>query len=206
MAIGSPDQAARLDQLRVLARAQVWSGYLTEAAIRADLYDAVLDELRDPEPARELADRYVDEAYRELRTAAATWPIPSGFDRLRAAFDALEARGVIVLQACEDHWSADARLREEAAMGTRPRGIAYFTHSDVWHAVEHGMLEVNLWHGTRANVAPGDELLADVQRVLAEHGIASLFDEGRIEVSVAWERRPDSVTAGKPGDGVVQSR
>ena len=199
MAIGSPDQAARLEQLRALAHAQVRSGYLSDSAIRADLYDAVLDELGEAGRAREVADRYVDEAYRDLQDSASTWPTPSGFDRLREAFDELESRGVIVLEACEDHWAADARLREEAARGNRPRGIAYFTHSDVWHAVEHGMLEVNLWHGSSANVAPGDELLDDVQRVLAEHGIASLFDEGRIEVSVAWQRRPESAPASGAG-------
>ena len=196
MAIGSPDQAARLEQLRTLARAQVWSGYLTDSAVRSDVYQAVLDEVDDPARARELATAYVDEAHRDLDVSAASWPTPTAFDRLRAAFDELESRGVIVLEACEDHWAADARLREEAARGNPPRGIAYFTHSDVWHAVEHGMLEVNLWHGTSANVAPGDDLLDLVQRVLADHGIASLFDEGRIEVSVTWQRRPDDVPAG----------
>ena len=51
------------------------------------------------------------------------------------------------------------------------------------------MLELNVWHATSANVAPGDELLALVERTLADHGIASHFDEGRIEVTVAWQRR-----------------
>ena len=52
------------------------------------------------------------------------------------------------------------------------------------------MLELNVWHGSSANVAPGDALLELVQQTLAARGIASVFDEGRIEVSLAWERRP----------------
>jgi hypothetical protein len=81
-------------------------------------------------------------------------------------------------------------LTAAAERGAPPAGIAYFTHADVWHAVEHGMLELNVWHGSSANVAPGDALLALVQETLAANGITSLFDEGRIEVSLPWQRRP----------------
>ena len=51
------------------------------------------------------------------------------------------------------------------------------------------MLEVNVWHGSTANVAPGDALLDDVLAVLARHGLAAHFDEGRLEVSARWRRR-----------------
>ena len=65
----------------------------------------------------------------------------------------------------------------------------WFTPSDVWHAIDEGMLEVNLWHPTTANAAPGDELLDDVIVVLEKHGLESHFDEGRIEVTAFWQRR-----------------
>jgi Domain of unknown function (DUF6891) len=96
----------------------------------------------------------------------------------------------MVLQACDDHWSAAELLQTTSAAGVRPRGIAYYTHTDVWHAVDHGMLEINVWHGDSANVAPGDELLEFVQQTLARNGIESSFDEGRIEATVSWQRRP----------------
>ncbi len=51
------------------------------------------------------------------------------------------------------------------------------------------MLELNLWHGDTANVAPGDDLLGDVVAVLGRHGLAAHFDEGRLEVSMRWQRR-----------------
>jgi Domain of unknown function (DUF6891) len=190
VAIGSPDRAARLDQLRNYARVQVWSGFRPLDDVRTDVLEAVLDEVSDLAEAQRLTTEFVEAAERSLEEAVATWPQITQFDRLQAALTELEAAGIAVLQACEDHWAAQEMLQTLAAAGARPRGIAYFTHTDVWHAVDHGMLEINLWHGDSANVAPGDDLLDVVQGTLARNGIDSLFDEGRIEVTVAWQRRP----------------
>jgi len=52
------------------------------------------------------------------------------------------------------------------------------------------MLEVNLWHGSTANAAPGDPLLTAVVSCFERHGLAAHFDEGRIEVAARWQRRP----------------
>ncbi len=194
MAIGSPDKAARLGQLRTYAKVQVWSGYQGPADVRRDVYDAVLDEVKDADEAAAMTDRYLDDAHAALANAAAGWPSPSAFDRLQAAFAELRSAGVVVLEAVDDHWVAHDTLQRAAEQGSRPRGIVYFTPADVWHAVEHGMLELNVWHGTSANVAPGDDLLELVTATLGRHGIDSHFDEGRVEVSVAWERRPAPAT------------
>jgi hypothetical protein len=67
--------------------------------------------------------------------------------------------------------------------------VAWFTPADVWHAVDEGMLEVNLWHGTTANAAPEDDLLYDVLGILEKHGLRAQFDEGRIEVDAHWQKR-----------------
>jgi hypothetical protein len=190
VAIGSPDKAARLNQLRTYAKVQVWAGYRPAGEVRAEVYDAVLDEVREPDEAASLTAALIAEASAALDAAARDWPSVTAFDRLQAAFAEIEASDVVVLQACEDHWSANELLRQRSAQGKTPWGIAYFTLSDVWHAVEHGMLEINLWHGSSANVAEGDDLLDFLQRTLADHGISSVFDEGRIEVGVAWQRRP----------------
>lgn len=190
MAIGSPDKAARLEQLRSYARVQVWAGFRPLADIRADVLEAVREEVADEREAARLTAEYVDTAEQSLEQAADQWPAATEFDRLQDALSELEASGVVVLQACEDHWAAQEMLQTLAAAGARPRGIAYFTSTDVWHAVEHGMLEINVWHGDSANVAPGDDLLALVQDTFARNGIHSLFDEGRIEATLAWQRRP----------------
>jgi hypothetical protein len=46
-----------------------------------------------------------------------------------------------------------------------------------------------VWHPDTANVAPGEPLLADVLTLLRERGLPAVFDEGRIEVTVNWQRR-----------------
>jgi hypothetical protein len=95
-----------------------------------------------------------------------------------------------VLQGCDDHWAAKAVLDLRAAAGDPPRGVAWFTPPDVWHAVDEGMLEVNVWHGDTANAAPGDALLDDVIAAFGAQQLPAHFDEGRIEVSAHWQRRP----------------
>lgn len=190
MAIGSPDRAARLQELRTYARVQVRSGYASPDDVRRDVLEAVLEEITEPVKAQEHTDVLIEAARAELAAAASSWPEVTSYDRFEHALVALEGLDVVVLQACQDHWAADAELRHRAGTDRAPRGLAYFTPSDVWHAVEHGMLEVNVWHGDTANVRAGDELITLVQRVFADHGIDSHFDEGRLEVGFAWQRRP----------------
>lgn len=199
MAVGSLDKAGRIEQLRTFARCQVWSGYRSDPEVRAEVYDAALAEERDPARAQALTEEVLTVARRDLEVASATWPARSGFDRLQDAFVDLRAADVIVLEAVDDHWSANERLTRDRSAGHAPRGIAYFTHPDIWHAVEHGMLELNLWHGTSANVAPGDELLDLVLATLRRHGIEAIFDEGRIEATVSWQRRPSASPAATAG-------
>ena len=190
MAIGSLDRSGRLNQLRTFTAVQLRSGYRSADEVRADVMDAVRAEVGSPGEAARLTDEYVSDALAAWREEAGSWPEPTQHDRLIEALGTLEAEGVVVLQAVDDHWAANDRLAELAQRGTPPRGVAFFTQTDVWHAVEHGMLEVNLWHADSANVLDSDELLADALRVFADHGLPARFDEGRIEVTVAWHRRP----------------
>jgi uncharacterized protein DUF6891 len=191
VAIGSPDKAARLGQLKTYARCQVWSGYRADDEIRADIYEAALAEVHDEESATALTSEIIAAAREDLARASDEWPERTSYDRLQEAFADLREQDVVVLEAVNDHWDAAEVLTRLGTESRRPRGIAYFTHPDVWHAVEHGMLELNVWHGDSANVAPGDALLDLVLGILKAHGIESVFDEGRIEASVEWQRRAD---------------
>jgi hypothetical protein len=40
-----------------------------------------------------------------------------------------------------------------------------------------------------ANVAPGEALLEDVLALLHERDLPAVFDEGRIETTLTWQRR-----------------
>lgn len=154
--------------------------------MRAQVVDALRTDHRELD-AEAAADAWIAAAQADWRAEAAGWSARTDYERLQEAFGALEARGVVVLQGCADHWSArDELTRREPT----PRGIAWFTGPDVWHAVDEGMLEVNLWHGSTANASPGDDLLDAALTVFATAGLPAHFDEGRIEVSAHWRRRP----------------
>lgn len=155
-----------------------------------ELLDEVLEALRADHPeldADVVASRWIQESVQSWHRDAALWPDRTDYDRLQEAFAALTESGVVVLQGCPDHWSA-----REVATSHAPVGIAWFTPPDIWHAVTEGMLEVNLWHGSTANAAPGDDLLEAALGAFTDAGLEAHFDEGRIEVAAYWQRRLDA--------------
>ena len=179
-----------LDRLRAFARVQVRSGFLDDAQVHEEVVEAAREDLsRGPDDAQRLAQQVVAAEIAALEEEQSDWPETTEFDRLEAAFAELEQQGLLVLRAVEDHWDATAALTRLDEAGQQVRGVLFFTHTDVWHAVDHGMLELNLWHGDTANVAGGDELLGLVLTVLDRYGIPGVFDEGRIEATLTWRRR-----------------
>jgi hypothetical protein len=186
--VGLPDTEA-LDRLRAFARVQVRSGYLPDSTVRDEVVEAARDDLSRGRDAEALAAEVVQDEIDALESEQATWPETTDVDRLEAAFADLEAHGLLVLRACEDHWDATAALTRLDEAGESVPGVLFFSHTDVWHAVDHGMLELSLWHGDTANVAVGDDLLGLVLRTLGGHGLQAAFDEGRIETTLAWQRR-----------------
>jgi Domain of unknown function (DUF6891) len=179
-----------LDRLRAFARVQVRSGYLSDQSVRDEVAEAAREDLaRDADNAAVLAGEAVDAEITALVLEQESWPQTTDVDRLQAAFAELEAGGLVVLAAVEDHWDATAALTRLDEAGESAAGVLFFTHTDVWHAVDHGMLELNLWHGDTANVAVGDDLLRLVLQTLGRHGLSATFDEGRIETTLTWQRR-----------------
>ena len=184
-----PSSSLHERQVREFARACVRSGLLDDAGLYDEVLLAIRSELPDTADPETVARSWIHECRAELDADQRDWPETTDYDRLQAAFAELEAGGVAVLQGCEDHWAAKRLLEERAAAGAPPRGVAWFTQPDVWHAIDEGMLEVNVWHATTANVAPGDPLLEHVVGVLERHGLPAHYDEGRVEVSAHWHRR-----------------
>ena len=68
-------------------------------------------------------------------------------------------------------------------------GIVFFTETDVWHAITEKMLELKVWHADTSNVVSTDPELAVVLDILRRHGLPAVFDEGRIEVQLCWQKR-----------------
>jgi hypothetical protein len=181
------DRDQRLDQVDGFVRALVRGGLLDGSAMLTEARTAVAEELPDTPDAGALAEQLLRRHRDELRVEQQAWPETTDHDRLQTAFAVLSGRGVLVLQGCQDHWAAASALERPDV--SEPRGVVWFTMPDVWHAVDEPMLEVNLWHPDTANAAPGDALLDEVLEVLAAHGLAAGFDEGRIEVAARWQRR-----------------
>ena len=173
------------DDLRDFARLQVRAGLLTPEQQYDEVSSAVAAEMPGTDSSV-LARAWLAAARQELEREQARWPAVTDHDRLQDAWAECRDHDVPVLEGVEDHWVAKRHLD---AADPRPRGLAWFTAPDVWHAVDEGMLEVNLWHGDTANVAPGDPLLAAVLSCFERHGLRAHFDEGRIEVAAGWQRR-----------------
>jgi hypothetical protein len=171
-------------ELRGLARVLVRSGYADHAAITAALTEAVQEDAPSMDAAS-LVPLLIGEAVMDLDADATGWPATTDPDRLDAVLAEFERLGLVVVRYTSDHHAARQAL--EAA--TEPRGLVFFTDTDVWHAVDFGMLELKVWHPDTANVAPGDPLLDDVLTLLNEHQLEATFDEGRIEVTLDWQRR-----------------
>lgn len=175
------------DELRGFARVVVRGGTYDEERTRAEVLEAVHQAgVADPD---QRTDDLIAEARHELEADQRGWPEHTDYDALQRVFAALEAVDIPVLQAIEDHWTTKAELERRDEAGPPCRGIAWFTAPDVWHAVDHGMLELNVWHPDSANVAEGDDLLDEVVAALAVEDIEGHFDEGRIEVGAHWHRR-----------------
>lgn len=194
--------AAAIRRVHDHARLQVRAGFLDAAATLVDVTAVAVEE--DIEGPGGVAIAAVEQARAELLRDQRRWPAITDVDRLRAVFAVLHDDGVVVLEGVADHWAATAELErlDDADNGTcaGPSGIAWFTGNDVWHAIDHGMLEINLWHADSANVAPGDVLLAQVLARFDEAGLSAVFDEGRIEVRARWHRRSADVDRGASGD------
>jgi hypothetical protein len=174
-----------LSELSDFARLVVRAGYLNRAHTLAEVGNFVRAELGDVPEADELTERLVRDAEAELAADQARWPERTDNDALDAVLAELTDRGFMVLEYCQDHFDASAQLR------SRPDalGIVFFTETDVWHAVTEGMLELKVWHADTSNVVSADPELGIVLDTLHRHGLAALFDEGRIEVSMTWRKR-----------------
>ena len=178
------------EHVREFTRSNVRAGLLDDQRLYDEVVLAITTELpHHADDADQVAAAWIGEAREELRREQAQWPEVTDYERLQQSFADIEALDVVVLQGVDDHWVAKAELDRRGTEGRLPRGVAWFTPPDVWHAVDEGMLEVNLWHGSTANAAPGDPLLDEVVAVFARHGLEAHFDEGRIEVSAHWRRR-----------------
>jgi hypothetical protein len=185
-----PDETTAEQHVRDFARSGVRAGLLSAEELHTEVVASVREQLPDrADRADELADAWLEEAREQLRDEQHGWPEATDYERLQTAFEELQLLDVDVLQGCAGATSVERLLAERDGSGAVPRGVAWFTPADVWHAVDEGLLRVHVWHGTTAPAVEGDELVGDVLGVLEKHGLAARFEDGRLEVDAHWHKR-----------------
>jgi hypothetical protein len=184
-----------LDEMREYVERLVQGGFMPvgeipEAAVEYMAGDAAPEALR-PHAEQFTADSLVGHAEEQE-----TWPAVTDCDRLDAAFESLDAAGILAGQdfsCCQTCGHAEMReLVQEAEETGRPvRGYAFYHAQDTESAVEGGSLFI-AWGA----VAAGAEAVAGIGREVAQalraEGLTVHWEgdpKRRIEVALLWQRR-----------------
>lgn len=184
-----------VETLRDQIDRDVAAGFDDEDVILRNLPDYFEGEI-DPALTRREAPRLLREALARHKAAAAGWPEITDCDRLDAAFDALEADGVIARQnftCCSTCGSTEIwdEIQAAADAGLPARGYAFYHVQDTESAVEgHG---VYLGYGAceegeAAALAVGHDIVAQLER----HGLTPEWDgswDRKIAVPLDWKKR-----------------
>lgn len=173
-------------ELRESARLLVRSGLSAPDEVDARFRELVSTQFPGPDGAI-LATAWLHAARREWRSEAESWPTPTDHERWVAAVDDCLAHDVLVLPGTES--LADVRAAVDSA-GRALRGVLWFSEQAVFHAIDHGVLEVGLRHGTGAPANEGDPLSNALLAVLQNTGLQARAVPGGLQVSMHWCRRP----------------
>lgn len=181
------------EQTRAWLRGVVRSGLFDDQRVERELREVIGADLPHLDP--NVTHTWIAAERAQWARDAESWPAVTDYDRLRAAFARLEAAGLPVLVGCEDHWAAASALAE---LPEHADGLLWFTPTDVWHAVDEPMLEVNVWDRAGVNQHEGSPLVERSIGAFAAEGIEAHFDEGRLEVAARWHLFPDSAADRRP--------
>lgn len=189
------DAAAIEDEMRACVEREVRGGYSDrEGAIRYGV-EMFIDEA-DAGVLQPMAERLVDEALAAHQSESATWPEVTDYDRLAAAFAALERNGVVAREnftCCGTCGAAEIwdEIATADAKGGASRGYAFFHMQDTENAVDGGGLYLNYGacaEGEPAALAVAREIVAAIEHAgLTAHWNGSY--QQRIGVALDWKRR-----------------
>lgn len=204
--IGSAAQAAGLsleDQQSLekdFIRPLVWGGF--EA--RDGLYEAATTYLGEPElKPDEVAwiQAAVERVWQEKKTAEASWPAETDWDRLATVFSSLEGQGILALHNAgatqSDAMSDAAQMRDEqGGLQSKLSGYIFYHEQDVMRVVEDGELYIGfgVFEGSSLTTM---QLVSKVVDALSKAGfnvVAPSNADTRILLKgIDWKKRsPDS--------------
>lgn len=136
----------------------------------------------------------------------ATWSERTVNDRIDAAFEDLDARGILARQALGSTIQEGAALIDElaAARAEPARGSVFYHHQDLERGVAgEGLLLAFTAYDTEATGVDGAAIAAEILHVLKHHGVPATWDanpRSRIEVAAfAWQKRRSTKAPAGPG-------
>ncbi len=177
----------------------VKGGFVRMPTLVRDIRERVADELgkRDPKLETELV-AYAKKLDRAVRAAEAKWKTRTTNDAIDDAFAALDAAGIVTLQAAgftmSDGWedvNEKARARKK-----KPRGATFYHEQDLERGVAgeglmlaYGAYETNKKKRDAASIAVGREIV----ETLARFGVKAKWSgdvSKRIEIPpFPWKKR-----------------
>ena len=145
---------------------------------------------------RPLATELTDAAFAAHRAEQIGWPRVTDYDRLEAAFDQLEATGILArhnYSCCGTCGAAEIWDELQAALdqGRAVRGYTFYHEQDTEAAVDGDGIFLN--YGSAEDSKPAIKAMAEeIIAALRTHGLevewAGSLDK-RIQVRMVWQRR-----------------
>lgn len=184
-----------IDELRDMIETDVAAGFMELNDVVERAVDA-LDGEAHPVQLQAAASRLAEITFASHLRAQANWPAVTDCDRLDAAFNELERRGIVARQnfsCCLNCGSSEiwAEVDQAQEQGREIRGCTFYHEQDTEGAVHGGGLHLAFQSTER-----GDEAAARVGQEIAEvlraHGLEYDWNGSgsmRIRVLMDWKRR-----------------
>jgi hypothetical protein len=180
----------------------VAAGYETPQQILVSVSDYMGDELDAPTITLE-AGPMLQRALQAHALAEKTWPAVTDYDRLRAAFAALEDRGITAREnfsCCGTCGSTEIwdEMDDARNGGATVTGYAFFHMQDTERAADGDGLYLNygaVEEGEAAALGGAATIVSELER----HGLAVDWDGSwgkRIGVTLDWKRRREQIDTG----------
>ncbi|MBX7528022.1 DUF6891 domain-containing protein [Qipengyuania vesicularis] len=184
------------DEIRGHLRREIAAGYEDEDYIIDGAVDIFLDEHEDEAALRALALNLWPDLVAEHRALQADWPEVTDYDRLHAAFTALEAKGIVSREhftCCSTCGSAEIWDEIEAVTeaGGAARGYTFFHWQDTESAVEGGGVYLS-YGACEEGEGPALGIAREIVAELKAHDLPTDWNGSwgmKIGVPLDWKRR-----------------
>jgi hypothetical protein len=168
----------------------VWSGFYSPSDV-----NAMIDDILEPDADEAMLRAAVQPEFEKKITAEESWPVETDCDRLDAAFDDLNSRGVVALQNA-GYTMTDGLEDVSQALGERGRtgviGYCFYHGQDMERAVVGGGLMI-AFGDLKDDKEKKGEVGRFIKEVLEQHGFSVEWNgnpEKRLSIpTIAWKRR-----------------